>query len=191
MSPAPWVFYIAVFLAYIGVSVSVGVAILRYRLYDIDLILSRAIVLGVLAVFVTVGYIVVVVAIGWLLGAVKTAVNGLFWPSIVAMALVAVAFQPLRRYVMLLADRLVYGEQAVPYEALADLSRRLADSPSSGGAAEPGRRGRRPSGRREPHHGAAGSARRRRIDRGDRLLARFRAARPARRDRRVPGAGSR
>jgi len=130
LSPTPWVFYVAVYLAYIGVSVSVGVAILRYRLFDIDVILSRAIVLGVLAVFVTVGYIVVVVAIGWVLGAVKTSVNGLFWPSIVAMALVAVAFQPLRRYVMLLADRLVYGEQAVPYEALADLSRRLADSPS-------------------------------------------------------------
>ena len=191
VSPAPWVFYIAVFLAYIGVSVSVGVAILRYRLYDIDLILSRAIVLGVLAVFVTVGYIVVVVAIGWLLGAVKTAVNGLFWPSIVAMALVAVAFQPLRRYVMLLADRLVYGEQAVPYEALADLSRRLADSPTP--EELPNRVaeavGRAVGASRTT--GVAGPARRRRIDRGDRLLARFRAARPARRDRRVPCAGSR
>jgi len=164
LSPTPWVFYVAVHLANIGVSVSVGVAILPYRLYDIDVILSRVIVLGVLAVFVTVGCVVVVVAIGWVLGAVKTSVNGLFWPSIVAMALVAVAFQPLRRYVMLLADRLVYGEQAVPYEALADLSRRLADSPSqdqlpSRVAAAVGRGRGGTSGRREPHQGAAGQSR--------------------------------
>ena len=164
LSPTPWVFYVAVYLAYIGVSVSVGVAILRYRLYDIDVILGRAIVLGVLAVFVTVGYVVVVVAIGRVLGAVKTSVNGLVWPSIVAMALVAVAFQPLRRYVMLLGDRLMYGEQAVPYEALADLSRRLADSPSpdqlpSRVAAAVGRGRGGTSGRREPHQGAAGHSR--------------------------------
>lgn len=128
-SPVPWFVQLPAYLAYIGISVSVGVAILRYRLYDIDVILSRTIVLGVLAVFVTVGYVAVVVVVGSVLGTVKTSVNGLFWPSIVATALVATAFQPLRLHVMSLADRLVYGEQAVPYEALADLSRRLADSP--------------------------------------------------------------
>ena len=125
-----WVVLEALYLAYIGVFVSVGIAILRYRLYDIDVILSRAIVLAVLAVFVTVGYVGVVVAIGSVLAAAGTAVSGVFWPSLVATALVAAAFQPVRRHVLHLADRLVYGEQAAPYEALADLSRRLADSPS-------------------------------------------------------------
>jgi len=125
-----WVVLEALYLAYIGVFVSVGIAILWYRLYDIDVILSRAIVLAVLAVFVTVGYVGVVVAIGSVLAAAGTAVSGVFWPSLVATALVAAAFQPVRRHVLHLADRLVYGEQAAPYEALADLSRRLADSPS-------------------------------------------------------------
>ena len=109
---------------------SVGVAIFRYRLYDIDVILSRAIVLGVLAVFVTVGYIVVVVAIGAVLVAVGAPGSTLYWPSLVATALVAVAFQPVRQHVLRLADQLVYGNRAAPYEALASLSRRLADSPS-------------------------------------------------------------
>ena len=117
-------------LAYIFFSVTVGVAIFRYRLFDIDVILNRAIVLGALAVFVAVGYIVVVVAIGAVLQAVGAPGSTLYWPSLVATALVAAAFQPVRRHVLRLADRLVYGNRAAPYEALATLSRRLADSPS-------------------------------------------------------------
>ena len=128
--PAVWFLTEITLLAYIFVSVSVGVAILRYRLYDIDVILSRAITLGVLAVFVTVGYIGVVVAIGSVLVAVGAPGSTLCWPSLVATAVVAVAFQPLRRHVLRLADQLVYGNRAAPYEALATLSRRLADSPS-------------------------------------------------------------
>lgn len=126
----PWILPEATCLAYIFFSVSVGVAIFRYRLYDIDVILSRAIVLGVLAAFVTVGYIVVVVAIGAALMAAGAPGSTLYWPSLVATALVAVAFQPLRRHVLRLADQLVYGNRAAPYEALASLSRQLADSPS-------------------------------------------------------------
>jgi signal transduction histidine kinase len=128
--PAVWLLTELTLLAYIFLPVAVGVAILRYRLYDIDVILSKAIVLGTLAVFVTVGYIAVVVAIGWVLAAVTTAGSTPYWPSLVASALVAAAFQPLRRHVLRLADQLVYGSQAAPYEALAALSRQLADSPS-------------------------------------------------------------
>ena len=109
---------------------SVGVAIFRYRLYDIDVILSRAIVLGVLAAFVTIGYVVVVVAIGAVLLAIGAPGSSLYWPSLVATTLVAVAFQPMRRHVLRLADELVYGNRAAPYEALATLIRQLADSPS-------------------------------------------------------------
>jgi len=126
----PWVLPEATCLAYIFFSVSVGLAIYRYRLYDIDVILSRAIVLAVLAVFVTVGYIAVVVAIGSVLTALGGPESTLYWPSLVATALVAVAFQPVRRHVLRVADQLVYGNRAAPYEALATLSRRLANSPS-------------------------------------------------------------
>ena len=126
----PWILPVATAVAYIAFSVSVAVAIFRYRLYDIDVILSRAIVLGVVAVFVTAGYIVVVVAIGAVLMAIGAPGSSLYWPSLVATALVALAFQPLRASVLQLADRLVYGERAAPYEALATLNRRLADSPS-------------------------------------------------------------
>ena len=52
-----------------------------------------------------------------------------FWPSLLATAVVALAFQPLRRRVVRVADRLAFGAAAAPYEALADFSRRLGDSP--------------------------------------------------------------
>ena len=130
LTQAPWYLIVPWYLSYVFVSVAVGVAILKYRLYDIDVILSRAIVLGALAVFVTVGYIGVVVAIGSAVTALGTTASTSYWPSLVATALVAAAFQPVRRHVLRLADQFVYGHRAAPYEALASLSRRLADSTS-------------------------------------------------------------
>jgi len=121
----PWYAILLLYLGYASVPVCTGIAVLRYRLYDIDLIVSRALVLAALATFVTVGYVTVVVAIGAALG---TRVEQQFWPSLAALALVALAFQPLRQRVLRLADRLVYGQRAAPYEALAEFSRRLGRS---------------------------------------------------------------
>jgi hypothetical protein len=119
------VFEVALFLSFAAVPVAAGIAILRYRLFDIDVVLSRAIMFGVLLVFVTAGYVGAVVAIGALLG---DRAHARFWPSWLATATVALAFQPLRRRVGRLADRLLCGRRAAPYEALADLTRRLGDS---------------------------------------------------------------
>jgi hypothetical protein len=74
-------------------------------------------------IFVTGGYVTAVVLLGQLVG---SRVSGDYWASVVATALVALAFQPLRRGVQQLGDRAVYGHRAAPYQALADLCRRLA-----------------------------------------------------------------
>jgi hypothetical protein len=116
-------------LAVVAVPIAAGLAVLRYRLYDIDVVLNRAIVLTVLTAFVAAGYVVVVVAIGWLVGAQA---QGRFWPSLLATATIALAFQPVRRRVLRFADRLVYGPRAAPYEALADFSAGLDRAPSPG-----------------------------------------------------------
>ena len=57
--------------------------------------------------------------------------SGGFWLSLLVTALVALAFQPLRRQVTRLANRLAFGSRAQPYEALADFSRRLAETPTT------------------------------------------------------------
>ena len=93
-----------------------GAAILRYRLYDIDPVINKSLVFGAMAVLVTAGYAVVVTGVGLLIDGYGTLL------SLLATGLVAVTFAPLRGRVQRLADRLVYGRRATPYEALARLS---------------------------------------------------------------------
>ncbi|WP_369133842.1 hypothetical protein [Modestobacter sp. I12A-02662] len=127
-TPGPGVaalLYLPLFLGWAGLPVGAGIAVLRHRLFDIDVVVSRAVVLAVTTAFVTVAYVAVVVLIGGLPGG---PVGGP-WPSLTATAVAALAFQPLRRRVLRLADRLAYGPRAAPYEALADLTTRLAGAP--------------------------------------------------------------
>jgi signal transduction histidine kinase len=101
--------------------VSIAIAILKHRLYDIDVIIGKAIVYGALAVFITVVYILVVVVIGAGIGVTE----GL---SLVATAIVAVAFQPMRERAQRLANRLVYGKRATPYEVLSSFSENVGET---------------------------------------------------------------
>jgi signal transduction histidine kinase len=115
-----WAVAVVTFPAMVG---SYAVAILRYRLYDIDVVISRSLVVAVLAGFIASVYVAVVVGVGTLVGA-DEANLGL---QVVATAIVAVAFQPLRQRVRRWADRLVYGQRATPYEVLAEFSRQAAN----------------------------------------------------------------
>jgi signal transduction histidine kinase len=105
------------------VPVACGIAILRYRLYDIDVVINRTVVFGALAAFITAVYVGIVVGVGAVLGQGDRANAGL---QIAATAVVALAFQPVRRRVQRLANRLVYGRRATPYEVMADFSHRMA-----------------------------------------------------------------
>ena len=100
----------------------IGVAIFRYRLYDIDTIISRSVTFGALGAFIGGVYIAIVVGVGEFLGG-----DAGFGLSIVASVLVAMAFQPVRRRVERWANRLVYGERATPHEVLVRFSRRSAE----------------------------------------------------------------
>ena len=125
-------------VAVLAVPVATGFAVLRYRLYDIDLVIGTAVKAGVLAGFVTIGYVAVVTLAGIVLG---RAGSSDFVGSLVAMVVVALAFQPLRRRLSRMADRVVYGRRADPYEALARFSRSLAALASNYCRASPFRRG--------------------------------------------------
>jgi signal transduction histidine kinase len=109
----------------LGLPLAIGVPILRYRLYDIDIVINRTLVYGALAAFITALYVGIVIGIGALVGSGGQA-NLLL--SIVATAIVAVAFQPVRQWMQRAANRLVYGQRASPYEVLAQLSARAGEA---------------------------------------------------------------
>jgi len=106
------------------IPVSIGIAILKYRLYDIDVVIRRTIVVGVLAVFISGVYVAIVVG----LGAIISESLGL---RIAATALVAIAFEPVRTRANRFANRLVYGRRATPYEVLARFGERVGETYAS------------------------------------------------------------
>jgi signal transduction histidine kinase len=115
-------------LTIVLIPISAAVAILKYRLYDIDVVISRTLVYGALAAFITAVYVGIVVGIGTLVGSGGKPNLVL---SIVATAVVAVAFQPVRERLQKFANRLVYGKRATPYEVLSEFSERVAESYAS------------------------------------------------------------
>jgi signal transduction histidine kinase len=108
-----------------AVPVAIAIAIMKYRLYDIDVVINRTLVYGALALFITAVYVAIVVGVGALIGSGGRPNLAL---SIVATAIVAVAFQPVRERVQKVANRLVYGKRATPYEVLSQFSERVAES---------------------------------------------------------------
>ncbi|HEV2477709.1 MAG TPA: hypothetical protein VGX22_14305, partial [Candidatus Dormibacteraeota bacterium] len=119
---APLPFSVVQLVAFLATNLAIAVAILRHRLFDIDLVISRTVAYGVLAGVITAFYIAVVAGVGGILAAGSASRLLL---AVVATAFVAVAFQPLRTRLERLANRLVYGVRAVPYEVLADFTTRL------------------------------------------------------------------
>jgi signal transduction histidine kinase len=117
---APAAARIATFVTVPLIPVATAVAILKYRLYDIDVVINKTLVFGALAAFITVVYVAIVVGIGALVGGGGQPNLGL---SILATAVVALAFQPVRARTQHLANRFVYGRRATPYEVLTDLAR--------------------------------------------------------------------
>ena len=108
---------------YCAIPVSIGIAILKYRLYDIDIVIRKALIVAVLAASFVLVYALVVGGVGAL---VETSSSSTL--SFAAAAVVAVLFQPMLARARRFADRVVYGKRATPYEVLAEFSEHLADT---------------------------------------------------------------
>jgi signal transduction histidine kinase len=109
------------FFAFGLIPAAIGVSVLKYRLYEIDVVINKTVVFASLILFITAVYVAIVVGVGALVGATNDPVL-----SATAAAVVALAFQPVRRRAQHLADRVVYGKRATPYEVLSEFSERLA-----------------------------------------------------------------
>jgi two-component system NarL family sensor kinase len=110
-------------LVILGIAVAAAIAILRYRLYDIDLIINRTLVYGALTAGVIGIYVLVVVGVGFLFQQTSN-----LFVSLLATGLAALLIQPLRERVQRGVNRLMYGERDDPYAVLSGLDRRLEES---------------------------------------------------------------
>lgn len=108
--------FLGIFLALIPASV--GIAILKYHLYDIDVVIKKTVVFTVVAFALTALY----------LGVIAIATVGTVSRVFVGIVLLVVTFNPVRRAARSLADRLVYGRRATSYDVLADFSEHMAET---------------------------------------------------------------
>lgn len=99
---------------------TITVAVLKYRLYDIDVIINRSLVYATLTVLILGIYVAVVAATGAIL---QTRAG--YVPALIATGVVAAAFSPLRQRLQSGVNRLLYGGRDEPYEVLSRLGQRL------------------------------------------------------------------
>jgi signal transduction histidine kinase len=110
----------AFFVLMLLIPISIAVAVLRYRLYDIDVVINRTLVYGALTASVAGIYILAVGGLGLLFHSSGTLLN-----SLVGTAVVAIVFAPLRDRLQRGVNRLMYGERDDPYAVISRLGQRL------------------------------------------------------------------
>jgi signal transduction histidine kinase len=109
------------FLAgFVAVPAAIGIAILKHRLFDIDLIINRTLVYVALTAVIIAIYVLIV---GYLGAVLQTGSNLAI--SLAATGVVAVLFQPLRDRLQRYVNRLMYGERDDPYAVISRLGERL------------------------------------------------------------------
>jgi hypothetical protein len=109
----------------VGIPAAVGIAVLRYRLYDIDVVINRTLVYGALTATLALVYVGSVAGLQRLLSPVVGEGNNL---AIVASTLlIAALFGPLRRRVQGFIDRRFYRRKYDAGRVVADFSERLRD----------------------------------------------------------------
>ncbi|HSM02498.1 MAG TPA: hypothetical protein VK960_08705, partial [Acidimicrobiia bacterium] len=114
-----------------------GIAVGKYRLFDIDVVISRTIVYGVLAVTLGLLYTASVFSLVLAFRDTEQGATGDLGVALPlgATLMVALAFEPLRQRLQRWANRLVYGDRAAPAEVLSQLTRHLDDASLAGNLA--------------------------------------------------------
>lgn len=104
-------------------AVAIGVAVLRHRLWDVDVVVNRTLVYGALTVGVLALYGAAVLGLEKLLRSPDNGVGA--WLAAGAVALV---LAPTRHRLQQRIDRLMYGHRNEPYRVLSDLGQRLGST---------------------------------------------------------------
>jgi signal transduction histidine kinase len=114
----------------LGIPIACGIAILKYRLYDLDIVIKKTVVFGLLAGFISLLYVLVAVLPLTILGVGGSDGSSSILPF-AGTVLLVLLFQPVRQRARHFADRVVYGRRATPYEILSEFSSRLGEAYST------------------------------------------------------------
>jgi signal transduction histidine kinase len=102
---------------FLGLPLATAIAVLRYRLYDLDLVVKKTAIYSIVAIALTALYLI-------MLAGTTLAGFGAY-PAIVVFVL---TFRPARNRARKLADRIVYGKRATPFEVLSEFSERVGET---------------------------------------------------------------
>jgi signal transduction histidine kinase len=121
-SPLNDAFWLALLIC-VGVAfpIAIGLAIFKNRLYDLDLVVKKTVLYAIVALLLVGLFLLSAALLGGALIEADPA-------TIVASLVLGFAFWPATRLARRLADRIVYGGRATPYEVLTDFSHRVAGS---------------------------------------------------------------
>jgi hypothetical protein len=116
----------AIYLSYLIIPLAIGTAMLRYRLWDVDVLINRTLVYGLLSVSLAALYIGSVVVLEAALRRVTGQGSGL--AVAISTLFIAAIFQPFRRGLQSFIDRRFYRRKYDAARTLAAFSNRLRDS---------------------------------------------------------------
>jgi len=120
-----WWLFLVVILAFLGLPISIGVAVLRYRLYEIDIIINRTLVYGSLTAMLVLVYAGCVVGLQYVLRALTGEASQL--ATVASTLIVAALFNPLRRRTQGVIDRRFYRRKYDAAKTLEEFSTKLRD----------------------------------------------------------------
>ncbi len=121
-----WLGNIAV-ATFMLIPVTIGIAVLKYRLYDIDVVIRKTVLYAILALLI----LIVSFTLVWLTSRVFTSTFEGRRLDLVAGVTIGLLFWPLRRVATRISDRVVFGGRSTPYEVLSEFGDRLAGTYSS------------------------------------------------------------
>jgi len=108
----------------IAMPVACAVAILKYRLYDLDVVVKKTVLYVVVAALLLLAFLAVAITAGGLIGRGQTA-------AVVTAAAIGLLFWPALRVARRIADRIIYGGRATPYEVLSNFGERMSETYST------------------------------------------------------------
>jgi len=112
----------------VGIPTACAIAAFKYRLYELDIVVKKTVMFGLIALAITAtGLAAIALLPTFALGIG----SGLSLRSLLLGLALGLLVWPFRRFASRVADRVVYGKRATPYEVLSDFSGRMAGAYST------------------------------------------------------------